>query len=50
MFEMKIRVAARDACGDQDSGRVRARMRAQAGREGIILKSLGRGPDLYFWR
>ena len=48
MVEMKMRVAARDACGDHDSGRVRAKIRAQAGKEGIILKSFGRGPDLYF--
>lgn len=47
-----MRVAARVACGDQFSGCVSARMRAQAGREGIILKALGSGPDLYlpFWR
>lgn len=50
MLEMNIRVAARDACGDHNSGRVSASMRAQAGRDGMILKILGRDPDLYFWR
>lgn len=48
MFEIKIRVAARVACGDQFSGLVSANMRAQAGSEGIILNALGSGLDLYF--
>jgi len=47
MFEMKILVAARQACGDQFSGRVRASMRAHIGRDGITLKGLGKIPDLY---
>ena len=47
-----MRVAARHACGDQFSGFVSERMRAQAGREGMILKAFGRGPERYlpFWR
>jgi len=48
MFEMKIRVAARVAFGDQLSGWVRARIRAHAGSDGTILKALGKGPDVYF--
>lgn len=47
MFEMNILVAARQACGDQFSGWVRASIRAHIGREGITLKGLGREPDLY---
>lgn len=47
IFEMKILVAARHACGDQFSGWVRARIRAHWGRDGITLKAFGRGPDLY---
>ena len=52
MLEIKIRVAARVAWGDQFSGCVSASIRAHAGSDGIILKALGRGPDLYFpfWR
>lgn len=46
-MEINVLVAARHACGDQFSGCVRANMRAQAGREGITLKSFGSGPDLY---
>lgn len=45
---MNIRVAARQACGLQFSGRVRANIRDQAGRDGMTLNILGRGPDLYF--
>lgn len=48
MLDINIRVAARQACGVQFSGRVSASMRDQAGREGIILNILGSGPDLYF--
>lgn len=50
MFEMNIRVAARQACGDQFSGCVRAKIRAHAGRDGMTLKGLGSDPDLYPWR
>lgn len=42
-----MRVAAWQACGVHSSGFVSASMRAQAGRVGMILKGLGRGPDLY---
>lgn len=44
IFEMNIRVAACVACGDHCSGEVRARMRAHAGREGMILNGFGSGP------
>jgi len=50
MFDMKILVAARHAWGDQLSGLVSANIRAQAGSEGMTLKSFGKGPDLYFCR
>jgi len=50
MLDMNILVAERQACGDHDSGWVRASIRAQAGREGMTLKIFGSGPDLYFWR
>lgn len=50
MLEINIRVAAKQACGDQFSGWVRASIRAHAGREGMTLKIFGTGPDLYFWR
>ena len=44
MFEMNIRVAACVAWGDHCSGEVSARMRAHAGREGMILNGFGSGP------
>jgi hypothetical protein len=47
MLEINILVAARQACGDQFSGLVSANIRAHAGNEGMTLKSLGSGPDLY---
>lgn len=50
MLEINILVAARQACGDQFSGRVSASIRAHAGKEGITLNTFGRGPDLYLWR
>jgi len=50
MLDMKIFVAARHAWGDQFSGLVSANIRAHAGSEGITLKSLGKGPDLYLCR
>jgi hypothetical protein len=46
MVEIKVLNAARHACGDQLSGLVKARMRAHAGKDGIILNILGSGPDL----
>ena len=46
MVEMKVLVAARHAWGDQFSGVVSANIRAQAGRDGMTLKSFGSGPDL----
>ncbi len=42
-----MRVAARIACGDHESGRVIASIRAQMGRVGIILNALGSDPDRY---
>jgi len=47
MVETKILVAARQAWGLHCSGFVRARMRAQAGSEGMTLNNFGNGPDLY---
>lgn len=44
---MKILVAALHAWGDQFSGCVSASILAHAGRDGITLKSFGKGPDLY---
>lgn len=44
---MKVLVAARQAWGDQFSGCVNANILAQAGRDGMTLKSFGSGPDLY---
>ena len=46
MLDMKILVAASHALGDQFSGCVRASIRAHAGRDGMTLKSFGKGPDL----
>lgn len=40
-------MAAWHAWGVQFSGLVSARIRAQAGSDGMILNGLGRGPDLY---